>query len=99
MLRYASYFSRKYAIKSGTTSTDYMVAGYNPDILMIVWNGKDDSSNVSSEYSVINKKIWIETVESTLKDTEPSWYEQPDIVIGLALDSFSVEESNDSSNV
>lgn len=99
MLRYASYFSRKYAIKSGTTSTDYMVAGYNPDILMIVWNGKDDSSNVSNEYSAINKKIWIETVESTLKDTEPSWYEQPDNVIGIPLDSVSGEETKDSSKV
>ena len=38
-LSLASKMSRKYALKTGTTNTDSWVAGYNPDVLMMVWVG------------------------------------------------------------
>ena len=34
-LTVASKLSRKYAIKTGTTDTDFWIAGYNPDVVMV----------------------------------------------------------------
>lgn len=52
----ASQLSRKYAIKTGTTTSDYWIAGYNPDILMVTWVGYDDNHDVETKYSSLSKK-------------------------------------------
>lgn len=85
----ASQLSRKYAIKTGTTSSDFWIAGYNPDILMVTWVGYDDNRDVETKYSSISKKIWASTVEDILKDKEANWYETPDNVVGVVLDAVS----------
>lgn len=63
----ASQLSRKYAIKTGTTTSDYWIAGYNPDILMVTWVGYDDNHDVETKYSSLSKKIWADTVEAIVK--------------------------------
>jgi len=93
----AAKLSRKYAIKTGTTTTDFWTVGYNPDILMLVWAGYDNNTEVSSKKSTYTKNIWADTVESILKDKEASWYETPQNVIGVPLNAVTGEVTNNSS--
>lgn len=93
----ASQLSRKYAIKTGTTDSDYWIAGYNPDILMVTWVGYDDNRNVETEYSQISKHIWADTVEEILKDKPASWYDTPENVVGVVLDAITGAPTTDTS--
>lgn len=93
-LTIASKLSRKYAIKTGTTDTDFWIAGYNPDILMVTWVGYDDNHATSASDSYISKNIWADTVEAILKDKEESWYETPSNVVGVVLDAVSGKPTN-----
>lgn len=96
-LTIASKLSRKYAIKTGTTDTDFWIAGYNPDVVMVTWVGMDDNSNLSANDSYISKNIWADTVEDILKDTEEHWYETPENVVGVVLDAVSGMPTSDAS--
>ncbi len=93
----AGQLSRKYAIKTGTTDSDFWIAGFNPDILMVTWVGYDDNSDVSSKYSSISKKIWADTVEALVKDKEANWYETPNNVVAEVLDATTGEPTNNTS--
>ena len=97
-LTLASKISRKYSIKSGSTGTDFWIAGYNPDKLSIVWHGKDDSSPMNPRQSNVSKDIWIDTMEGILKDTEDSWYEIPDNIIGLPLNPITGTPNSNGKN-
>ena len=97
-LSLASKMSRKYALKTGTTNTDSWVAGYNPDVLMMVWVGNDDAEEIDSTASYYSKNIWLDTLESYLIDVEPRWYETPQNVIGLIRDGITGEQTTDSKN-
>lgn len=77
LLPVSGILTKKYAAKSGTTDTDYWVVGYNPDALVIVWNGFDDNQDVEQAPSKITKRIWARTIEEYLSDKEASWYEIP----------------------
>ena len=62
-LTIASKLTRKYAIKTGTTNTDFWTVGYSPDILMVTWVGYDDNRLTNANDSYIAKNIWADTVE------------------------------------
>ena len=94
-LSIASKLSRKYAVKTGSSSKDYLIAGYNPDILMITWVGYDDNRDTSSADSYRSRNIWADTVEDLQRDQEAHWYETPDNVVGVVLDSVSGKTTND----
>ncbi len=94
-LSIASKLSRKYAIKTGTTNTDYWTVGYNPDILMLTWVGYDDNRDVLEKDANISKDIWADTVEAILKDKENSWYDTPNNVVGVVLDASTGKTTND----
>ena len=94
-LTIASKLSRKYAIKTGTTETDFWTAGYNPDIVMVTWVGMDDNSDLSSSDSYISKNIWADTVEDILEDSEEHWYDTPENVVGVVLDAVNGVPTND----
>lgn len=74
MLSVKSRLTKKYAIKSGSTDNDYWTVGYNPNLLVMVWNGNDDNSALNSSQSKISKNIWAKTIENILKNKESSWY-------------------------
>ena len=95
-LAVASKLSRKYAIKTGTTASDFWTVGYNPDIVMATWVGYDDNKDVNANDSYITKNIWADTVEDILKDKEESWYETPPNVIGVLLDAVSGKPTSNS---
>ena len=77
MLPISNLLTKKYAVKSGSTNTDYWAVGYNPDMLVMVWNGYDDNRDTSSSQSKITKRIWARTIESILENSDSSWYEIP----------------------
>ena len=87
--------TNKYAIKTGTTNTDYWIAGYNPDVMMMVWVGYDDNREVARSENMYTKNIWADTVESYLKDTETSWYEKPKNVVATLKDAITGENVTD----
>lgn len=91
----AGKLSRKYALKTGTTDTDFWTVGYNPDILMLSWIGYDDNSKFTRSYQTENKNIWADTVEEILKGKEASWYEVPNNVVGTVLDATTGLPTND----
>ncbi len=97
-LSLASKMSRKYALKTGTTNTDSWSVGYNPNLLMMVWIGNDDAKDIDSNASYYSKNIWLDTMESCLQDVEPTWYEQPQNVIGVVRDGITGEENLNSPN-
>lgn len=84
-----SKISRKYAMKTGSSGTDCYMIGYNPDILMLVWNGYDDNRQMNPVDGNISKNIWVNTVEEYLKDKEARWYDVPENVVGVPLDAIT----------
>ncbi len=92
----AGKLSRKYAIKTGSTDTDYWTVGYNKDDLMLVWIGYDNNQAFSKSYSYIPKNIWADTMEEIQTGQEKNWYQTPPDVVGLILDSVTGELTNDS---
>ncbi len=82
----ASKLSQKYALKTGTTNTDYWVVGYNKDILMVTWTGYDDSSDIETNLGVSAKKVWAETIESVVPNHN-GWYQMPKNIVGVPLNA------------
>ena len=91
----APKISRKYAMKTGSSGTDYWMIGYNPDALMLVWNGYDDNKEVAVKDNVISKNIWVDTIEKYLSDKESEWYETPSNVVAVPLDAVTGQEAKD----
>ena len=85
-LSIASKMSKKYALKTGTTKTDYWTVGYNKDALLMVWLGYDDASDITNEASRWAKSIWVNTIENYLQDKEDNWYETPSNIVGILQD-------------
>lgn len=89
--------TNKYAIKTGTTNTDYWIVGYNKDCLVMTWMGYDDNKSMNNPVRNGAKKAWAGTIEYALKDVETSWYETPQNVVALPLNAITGEISNNSS--
>lgn len=89
----SSKITKKYAIKTGSSGTDCWMVGYNPDALMMVWNGYDDSKELKVSDGAISKNIWADTMESFLK--ESNWYEAPSNIVGVPLDPVTGDKPKD----
>ncbi len=97
-LSIANKLTNKYAIKTGTTGTDFYLVGYNPDIMMLVWIGYDDSSELELSKNVYTRNIFADSVEKIFYNKEVSWYETPKNVIGIPKNAITGEEAKDTSN-
>lgn len=87
--------SNKYAIKSGSTSTDNWVIGFNKNVVTSVWVGYDDNTPLQSgDYKYV-KKIWANTMEKYLKDKDNTWYEKPSNVVGVFVNPITGELANE----
>ena len=49
--------------------------------------------------ALISKNIWVETIETYLKDKEESWYEAPSNVIGIPLNAITGESEYNEKNM
>lgn len=81
--------TNKYAIKSGTTDSDMWIIGYNKNALLSIWNGYDDNRTISNSDGGFHKNIWIDTMESYLKDKDNKWYDMPNNVVGVLLNPIT----------
>ena len=89
ILTIAPKLSRKYAIKSGTTSSDSWTIGYNPDVITTIWSGYDNNKEIKTNEFSYTKNIWANTMETYLKDKEKTWYNLPSNVVGVMVDPIS----------
>ena len=87
--------TKKYAIKSGTTNTDLWIIGYNPDVVVGIWNGYDDNRILNEQDNKYHKSIWINTIESYLSDKEENWYEVPNNVVGVLVNPITGKIATD----
>ncbi len=88
--RLVSLLNHKYSAKSGSTDTDNLMVGYNPDILVAVWTGYDDSRKITNHTdTTYGKYIWADTVESYLWNKPSTWYEMPNDVIKVDLNPMT----------
>lgn len=94
-LNISSKLTHKYAIKTGSTNTDYWIVGYNPDSLVMLWMGYDNNLDVTSEIRNSAKNIWADTIEYTLEDKGDNWYETPKNVVAIPLDAVSGKVTSD----
>lgn len=85
----AAKMTRKYSVKSGTTNTDSWTIGYTPSLVTAVWAGYDNNELLDSSLFSTTKNIWIDTMESSLKDTEKEWYNMPTNVVGVLVDPIT----------
>ncbi len=81
--------TNKYALKSGTTDTDNWHIGYNNEVLFGIWMGYDNNQNTTSQISSAQKNIWAQTMEDINAEAKDTWYEKPDNVVGVLLDSVT----------
>lgn len=95
ILSLAAKMSRKYAVKSGTTATDLWTIGYTPQAVTSVWVGYDNNAAIKTTKYSIAKNIWIDSMESYLKDKEKIWYEKPNNVVGCLVDPITGKPATD----
>lgn len=89
----------KYALKSGTTSTDNWNIGFNKNILCAVWVGHDNNKELTTKDYKYAQNIWYKTMEEIEKDIseEDGWYEKPKNVVGTLVEPISGKPSEDPS--
>ena len=85
--------THKYAVKTGSSGSDYWIIGYNKNAVLGIWSGYDDNREVN--FSVYNehKNIWIQTMEKYLedKDKKNEWYNMPSNVVGVLVNPLTGE--------
>ena len=98
-LNIASTLTYKYALKTGSTNTDYWIVGYNPNRLMMMWMGYDDNKEVTNNVRNNAKKIWASTIEESLQNINTTWYETPKNVVAIPLDAVTGKTTNNQNKV
>ena len=95
----SSKLKHKYALKSGTTSTDNWNIGFNKNIVCAVWVGHDNNKELTTKDYKYAQNIWYKTVEEIEKDIgeDDGWYEKPKNVIGTLVEPISGKPSDDPS--
>jgi membrane carboxypeptidase/penicillin-binding protein len=64
---------------------------------MSVWIGYDNNDEISSSDYMYTKNIFADTMEAYLKDSEKSWYDLPNNVVGVLVDPISGLPINENS--
>lgn len=94
----APKLTKKYAIKTGTTNTDHLIFGYNPDAILGIWMGYDDNSPTLVSDGNTMKNIWADIIENYLRDKEENWYSIPKNVVGVLANPISGEAATNNNN-
>ncbi len=88
--RIASLLSYEFAAKSGSTDSDNLIIGFNPDICIGVWTGYDDNRKItSSNDTSFGKSIWARTINTYAKKVKSTWYDVPENIISVELNPIS----------
>ena len=89
----------KFAVKSGTTNTDYVTIGYNKNAVVGIWFGYDDNSKVKTEQSKITKNIWAETIQGYLWNNKNEWYSIPDNIVGVLVNPITGKPAKETDKI
>jgi len=89
----ASKLSGTYALKTGTTDTDYWTVGYNKDVLMVMWTGYDDNKTIEISLGSKAKNVWANVIEF-VDINNNTWYEMPKNVVGIPLSAVDGSPTN-----
>ena len=91
--------THKYAVKTGSSGSDYWIIGYNKNAVLGVWSGYDDNREVNFDVYNEHKNIWIQTMEGYLvdKDKKTEWYNIPSNVVGVLVNPITGEVANENS--
>ena len=88
--RLSSLISHTVSAKTGSTNTDNIIVGYNPNILLSIWTGYDDNRLIASDETSFGKTIWARTVETYLDINHYNeWYETPENIVGISLNPIN----------
>ena len=68
----------------------------NKDAILGIWMGYDDNRVTEVSDGTIMKNIWVDTMETYLKDKENNWYETPDNIVGVLVEPISGEPATTS---
>ncbi len=98
LISFSGKLNHKYAVKTGTTDTDRLIFGYNHDLLVGVWTGYDDNRESPASDSSISKDIWFGTIEGCLNETDDSWYDIPNNVVGVFVNPISGNLADDNTD-
>lgn len=79
----------KYALKSGTTSSDNWDIGFNKDIVSAVWVGYDKNQELKTSEYKYAQNIWYHSVEDYEAGKDDEWYEMPDNISAVLVDPIS----------
>lgn len=90
-LNIATKLTNKYSMKTGSTDSDALVFGYNSNIVMGVWAGYDDNSDIPSSVSSEIKNVWADTIESYFSNRKATWYDMPSNVVGSLVNPITGE--------
>ena len=95
----SSKLKHKYALKSGTTSSDNWNIGFNSNVVCAVWVGHDNSDDLTTKDYKYAQNIWYKTIEEIEKDVgeDEGWYEKPKNVVAMLVEPISGKPSEDSS--
>ena len=81
--------THKYSIKTGTTDSDMLIMGYNKNAVLGIWTGYDDNRKIDANDYYLHKDVWIDTMETYLKDKDNSWYSVPSNIVGVLVDPIT----------
>lgn len=77
--------------KTGTTQNqvDAWFAGYNPDLVAVTWVGFDQPQSLHEFGSQAALPMWIQFIETALKDKPEHLVEQPAGIVSVRIDPFT----------
>ena len=85
----APKLTHKYALKSGTTSSDNWYIGFNSDVVCAVWVGYDDNRELKTSEYKYAQNVWYKSIEAYELGKENAWYEKPKNVTVALVDPIS----------
>ena len=94
----ASKITKKYSIKTGTTDTDHLIFGYNPNVLIGGWLGYDNNNPTTDKDGTTLKNIWVDIMEGYMKDKKEKWYKTPNNVVGVLVNPITGEIATEGTN-
>ena len=88
------FLSTTYAAKTGSTDFDGLIVGYNKEICMGIWTGKDDNSLINNSDTKYIRYIWANVMEEYNKGKSNTWYQTPKNVVALKINPINGQIEN-----
>lgn len=91
----APKMNHKYALKSGTTATDNWYIGYTPEVINATWIGYDNNTELKTSEYKYGQNIWLNSMETYLKDKKTTWYEKPSNISEVLVNPITGKPATD----